>query len=227
MYHSEGYAEHIDQNWMNKGFCSKERIKMDLFRRYGYIAAAGDRHLAEFCPGKWYLKDIETVKEWAFGLTTVDYRKEDLKTRLQKSENLRSGAEEIKLVHTGEEGVNQMRAILGLHDFVTNVNLPNIGQIPNLPMGAVVETNAVFSADSVRPVMAGEIPQEIYPLVSRICGEQELVSKAIANRDLEGIFNAFVSDPLVTCTYDEAKELFREMVQNTKKYLTSYNIDEF
>ena len=75
--------------------------------------------------------------------------------------------------------------------------------------------------------MAGEIPQEIYPLVSRICGEQELVSKAIANRDLEGIFNAFVSDPLVTCTYDEAKELFREMVQNTKKYLTSYNIDEF
>ena len=160
------------------------------------------------------------------GLTTVDYRKEDLKTRLQKSENLRSGAEEIKLVHTGEEGVNQMRAILGLHDFVTNVNLPNIGHIPNLPMGAVVETNAVFSADSVRPVMAGEIPQEIYPLVSRICGEQELVSKAIANRDLEGIFNAFVSDPLVTCTYDEAKELFREMVQNTKKYLTSYNIDE-
>ena len=226
-YYENGYDEHIDQNWMNKGFASKERIKMDLFRRYGYIAAAGDRHLAEFCPGKWYLKDPETVKQWGFGLTTVDYRKEDLKDRLRRSENLRDGTEEIKLVHTGEEGVNQMRAILGLHDFVTNVNLPNIGQIPNLPMGAVVETNAVFSADSVRPVMAGEIPQEIYPLVSRICGEQELVSKAIANRDLEGIFNAFVSDPLVTCTYDEAKELFREMVQNTKKYLTSYNIDEF
>lgn len=224
MYHKDGYAEHIDQNWMNAGFHSKEKVKMDLFRRYGYIAAAGDRHLAEFCPGNWYLANPETVKDWGFGLTTVDFRKNDLKNRLQRSEDLRTGKEELKNNNTGEEGVLQMRALLGLCDLVTNVNIPNVGQIPNLPMGAVVESNAVFSDDSVTPVFAGEIPSEIYPLISRISGEQEEVSAAIAERDLGRIFNAFVNDPLTTCSYADAKVLFKEMVENTKKYLDMYDL---
>ena len=119
-----------------------------------------------------------------------------------------------------------MKALLGLGELTTNVNMPNRGQIPNLPLGAVVETNAVFRANSVEPVMAGEIPVEIHPLIARICTEQEQISKGIANRDLQIIFNAFASDPLVTCSYDEAKELFREMVINTKEYLSSYDLSE-
>ena len=225
MYADNGYDEHVDQNWMNRGFHSKERIKMDLFRRYGYIAAAGDRHLAEFCPGKWYLENPQKVKEWGFGLTTVDYRKQQLKERLERGENLASGKEEVKIEQTGEEGVNQIRALLGLCELVTNVNIPNSGQIPNLPTGAIVETNAVFSDDNVTPVFSGEIPAPIYPLVSRICAEQEEVSEGIAQRDLTRIFNAFANDPLTTCSYDEAKLLFKEMIENTKEYLTMYNIE--
>lgn len=223
-YAENGYTEHLDNNWMNNVFACCEKVKLDLFNRYGYIAAAGDRHLAEFCEGKWYLKDPETVKSWGFGLTSVDWRKENLKERLQKSEDYRSGKVKIEINNTGEEGVEQIRALLGLSTLVTNVNVPNRGQIPNLPLGAVVETNAVFSADTVTPVMAGEIPSEIYPLVSRVCGEQEEVSEGIAKRDLGKIFNAFANDPLITCSFDEAKELFKEMVLNTKEYLTSYDL---
>lgn len=220
----DGYTEGYDKNWMNNSFACSHKVKFDLFNRYGYIAAAGDRHLAEFCEGKWYLKDPETVKKFGFGLTTVDWRKKDLKERLERSRKIRSGEEAVQIKNTGEEGVNQMRAILGLSDFVTNVNIPNIGQISNLPLGAVVETNAIFRADSVTPVMSGEIPKSIYPLVSRICGEQETVNEAIANRDVEAVFAAFVNDPLVTCSYDDARKLFEEMVNNTKEYLDSYDI---
>ena len=216
--------KNIDGNWMNNSFVCADWVKFDLFNRYGYIAAAGDRHLAEFCEGKWYLKDPETVKSWGFGLTTVKWRKNDLKERLEKSEKYRSGEMQVEINGTGEEGVNQIRAILGLCELVTNVNIPNSGQIPNLPLGAVVETNAVFRADSVTPVMAGEIPETIYPLVSRVCAEQEVLSTGIEQRNLDMIFNAFVNDPLVTCSYDEAKELFKEMVMNTSKYLGMYDL---
>lgn len=226
-YAESGYGEPVDNNWMNASFRCSERVKLDLFNKYGYIAAAGDRHLAEFCPGKWYLKDPESVGDWGFGLTSVKWRKWELGYRLERAEKLRDKEEEVKLRCTGEEGVRQMRAILGLDCFVTNVNIPNQGQIPNLPLGAVVETNAVFQDGSVTPVMAGEVPANIYPLVARVCAEQEAVSEAIAKRDLEAIFQAFVADPLVTCTYEEAKELFKEMVINTKKYLTSYDLSEF
>ena len=117
-----------------------------------------------------------------------------------------------------------MRALLGLSDLITNVNIPNRGQIPNLPLGAVVETNAIFRSDELTPVLAGNIPTEIYPLVSKICSEQEAVSDAIAKRDIEAIFNAFASDPLVTCGIDDARKMFNEMVENTKAYLTDYNL---
>ena len=91
-------------------------------------------------------------------------------------------------------------------------------------MGAVVETNAVFTSDSVVPVFAGEIPKEIYPMISRVCGEQEMVFEGIAQRDTKKIFNAFANDPLVTCGVEDAKKLFDEMIDNTKSYLGSFNI---
>ncbi len=223
----EGYQSgdgQIDSNWMNNSFVSTEKVKIDLFLRYGYIAAAGDRHLAEFCEGKWYLENPEKVSEMQFGLTSVAWRKNDLKERLEKSRRLRSGQEQVTINGTGEEGVNQIRALLGLCDLVTNVNLPNKGQIPNLPLEAVVETNAFFCSGSLTPVLAGPVPLEIYPLIARICGQQESLSEGIAQRDLHKIFAVFANDPLVTCSLADAKKLFQEMCHNTEKYLSMYDL---
>lgn len=224
--HPDGFDTYAkDDNWINKLFNEDGLVKKDLFEKFGYIAAAGDRHLAEFCEGKWYLESPEkTAEVMHFGLTPVSYRKADLITRLNESKDRRSGVVPNKIRHTGEEGVQQMCALLGLGDLVTNVNIPNQGQIPNLPIGAVVETNAVFRSDSLRPVFAGPIPTEIYPLVSRICGEQEALSEAIAERDLHKIFSVFINNPLVTCSLEDARKLFDEMCQNTKKYLTMFDL---
>ena len=221
-YAAEGTYDKADTNWMNNVFRCKERVKFDLFRRYGYIAAAGDRHLAEFCPGSWYLKDPAQVDEWGYGLTSVAWRKEDLRKRLERSRRLLSGEEDFKIESTGEEGVRQIRALLGLGDIITNVNIPNRGQIPNLPVGSIVETNAVFSADSVRPVFAGEVPASIYPLISKAAGQQEAVARACRDRDLEQVFRVFANDNLVTLDTLQARALFDEMVENTKHYLTGY-----
>lgn len=223
-YAKSGFLKGKDDNWMNNVFDCCQKVKFDLFRRYGYIAAAGDRHLAEFCEGKWYLSSPEAVRGWGFGLTPVSWRKQDLANRLEASRRKRSGEEKIKIGLTGEDGVNQMRALLGLHTMVTNVNLPNVGQIPNLPLGVVVETNAVFSADGIKPVMAGPIPTEIYGLISRAVSEQETVVEAALNRDLELAFTAFVNDPLVTIGFDDARKLYNEMLENTKEYLKEYGI---
>ena len=111
--YADGYSKkNVDDNWMNNSFKSEDKVKMELFRRFGYIAAAGDRHLSEFCPGKWYLESPERVQEMHFGLTTVKWRKEDLQKRLEKSERLVKGEEEVEVKVTGEEGVNQICALL-------------------------------------------------------------------------------------------------------------------
>ena len=83
--HYESGYEYGDTNWMNSSFACANRVKFDLFLRYGCIAAAGDRHLAEFMPGKTYLESPEAVREWKFGLTTVAWRKNELQERLARS----------------------------------------------------------------------------------------------------------------------------------------------
>lgn len=221
-YYETGYIKDESAHWMNNSFACANRVKFDLFLRYGAIAAAGDRHLAEFMPGKMYLKDADTVKEWMFGLTTVAWRKEDLQKRKKRSQAFVEGTEKFKINKTGEEGVHMMQALAGCRTLVSNVNLPNRGQAPDLPLGAVVETNAVFRHSTVTPVQAGCMNNEIHAMVARHCANHKTILKAALKRDAELAFTAFLNDPLMTAGVKDAKELFHQMLENTKMYLPGW-----
>jgi galacturan 1,4-alpha-galacturonidase len=211
-----GFPEGLDTSWDRKYFTSRERVKMDLFRRYGLIAAAGDRHLAEFCPSSWYLKDPETVESWGFLLTPVSFRvtkREELK---KKSAAYRAGTETLVPKRSGEEGIRLIKALLGLGNVATNVNLPNKGQMPGFPDDAVVETNAYFSRDSIRPIVTGGLPNPLRNLTLQHVENQEGVIEAALERDLEKAFRVFLNDPQVrTLSREDARELFREMTGKT------------
>ena len=218
-YYETGFDEGGDTNWMNSSFSCAQRVKFDLFRRYGAIAAAGDRHLAEFT-APWYTLNPETVREWKFGLTTVDWRVADLAHRLERSDNLISGKEELVLKPSGEEGHLLLKAVLGLGDLVSNVNVPNRGQIPNLPLGSVVETNAMFGRDRIEPVFAGAIPSNILPLVARHIYNQENTLRAALTCDRKLGFSTFMNDPqMAAVSVKDGQKLFDDMLENQRKYL--------
>jgi len=207
---------------LSKNFTCLHRVKFDLFKRFGWIAAAGDRHLAEFMPGVEYLKDIETVKHWGFYLTSVDWRENDLKYRLIKSSRLVSGETKMDLHSSGEEGVAIIKALSGSGRMVSNVNLPNYaGQIMNLPKETVVETNAVFSFDDIRPVYAGALSDSIYKLIKPHCENQTTILKAALNCDRNCLYEAFGRDPLINGRISDAqlRALADIMIKNTIKYL--------
>ena len=218
-YKDEGYARGKDANWMNDSFCCNHRVKFDLFRRYGLIAAAGDRHLVEFLPG-WYLRDPETVRSWGFGLTTVAHRKKGRLDRLARQQRLVSGEEAPKLDSSGEEGCLLMRALLGLGDMVSNVNLPNRGQVPGLPMGAVVETNALFRKNEISPVLTPPLPQGLDALIGHQVAIQEATVTAALTCDYSLALNTFLSDPqMCRVALEDGKQLFRDMLAGTAEYL--------
>ncbi len=218
-YYETGFSENTDSNWMNDSFACAHRVKFDLFLRHGLIAAAGDRHLAEFLPSWYYLKDPETVRQWMFGLTTVDYRIQDLHKRLARSKRLLSGEEQFELKPSGEEGILLIKALLGLKDKISNVNLPNRGQVANLPLGTVVETNARFSRDSIAPVFSGSLPNDVLGLVMRHAVNQAGTVEAGLRKDRDFAFRVFQNDPRIALSVNDARQLFDLMVENTQKYL--------
>ncbi len=215
----EGFTDSKD-TWMNSPFSCAHRVKMDLFKKYGLIAAAGDRHLVEFLPGNDYLDCPETAAKWKFNLTSVDWRKEELKERLARSARLLAGEEHIELKPTGEEGILLIKALCGLTRVISNVNVPNtLGQIGNLPRTAVVETNAVFERDAIRPVMAGEIKEDVKALIMPHVENHERIVKAALDgaKDFDLIVEAFMEDPLVKgrASEEDVRALAADMMAAT------------
>ena len=218
---SKNYDEGIsteEEHWANSSFASLNRVKFDLFQKHGYIAAAGDRHLAEFVSSNEYLKSPEQVSAWNFGLTTVDWRKNDLAERSEKSRRLVAGEETFEINHSGEEGILLIKALCGLEQVISNVNIPNTGQqIPNLPADAIVETNAVFQHDTIKPIVAGELPNNLLEMILPHVQNHELILEAALTHNKELVLEAFRNDPLIAgkATDEEIIQLVDDMIKNT------------
>ena len=223
-YYEEGYYEGYDRfAFRYDSFAYGNKVKLDLFRRYGALAAAGDRHLAEFVPANWYLKDPRTVTDWQFGLTTVDFREKQQAERIAETIEMAEGRIPFPVKKSSEEAAELMKALMGFETVVSNVNLPNRGQMPQLPLGTIVETNCVFSNDQLRPVTARPLPAGAATLVSWNAANIDLCYEGIRERNMDKIFQSFLHQPLCTgLTLADAQTLFRQMCQNTRTCLDPY-----
>ncbi|WP_436922945.1 glycoside hydrolase family 4 [Halosimplex amylolyticum] len=201
-----------------------DQVAFDLYDRFGVFAAAGDRHLAEFVP--WYL-DVDTpaeVERWGIRLTPSSARRSDGEAPA-KMDKFRDEDGEFHLSESGEEVVDIMRALLGIEPTKTHVNFPNRGQCPDLPDGAVVETNALITGDDISPVNAGTLPRQVRSMVTRAIHNQETLIEAGFAGDLDLAFQAFLNEPLVTIQRDEAQDLFADLVAIEQDYLDAYDVE--
>jgi len=206
-----------DEKERLKLFGCNERVKIDLFRRFGLIAAAGDRHLAEFCPHSWYLSSPQEIEKWGFALTPVSWRIKNREQLKQKANDYINGEPMIP-VESGEEGIKIIKALLGLGDIVTNINMPNKGQMPDFQNEAVVETNAVITRDSIQPLITEKLPLEITALIMPHVLAGEGIIDAVFENDMEKAFKVFSQDlSAQTLSLKDARALFNEMCEKTLK----------
>jgi alpha-galactosidase len=208
------YARHNAASgafWDHRGL-----VAMDFFRRFGALGAAGDRHLVEFVP--WYLAAGEAgLHRWGVVMTPGAYRAGTWKAApgVKPAPDPLAVGKGIpkRLKPSGEEGVQQMCALLGLSDLDTNVNIPNHGQLPQLPMGAIVETNAQFRHNNLRAIVPTPLPDALAPLVQRVCKVQRLTLEAARECDFGKALQAVLLDPLCRVNPEQAEKLLRELVK--------------
>ncbi|MFK7943567.1 MAG: alpha-galactosidase [Paracoccaceae bacterium] len=198
-------------------FGSCNLVAFDMLGRFGVAGAAGDRHLAEFLPVADYLADPE---DWGFALTPVDYRIRDREARIKRAEDMRSGKAPVEAKRSDEALTDQIAAVMGGGSFVSNVNLPNRGQLEGLPQGAIVETNAVFDNQGVRPLPAGRLPEALEAIVVDHASRQTALVAAVLAEDRAALFPLFRSDPLVRhLGGEDARRMYDEMVMATAKLI--------
>lgn len=198
----------------------RAKVACDYYRRFGALGAAGDRHLVEFVP--WYLSGGEAeLHRWGVVATPASFRAGTWQPApgVERAPNpLDHGDIETNGPKaSGEEGVAQICALLGIFDLDTNVNLPNVGQLPQLPMGAIVETNAQFRHNQLRPITPTPMPTAVAGLVRRISEVQQISLQAGIERDFDLALQAVLLDPLTTIGTDAGATMLAELLAPAKE----------
>jgi alpha-galactosidase len=212
----------LEQQAQGSWFHSKGRVAYDYYRRFGVLGAAGDRHLAEFVP--WYLVSEANLNRYGVILTPSSYRMGTWSPP-PGTPRRQPPPDDGRLHHTDEEGVDQMLALLGVHPLDTNVNLPNRGQLPDLPLGAIVETNAQFRKGSLSPVVPKPLPAGVRNLVRRVIDVQQMTLQAAIERDVDLAFQALLLDPLCSISVDSAWAMFNELLRANREMLPGWKIE--
>ena len=106
-------------------------------------------------------------------------------------------------------------------DSTLMMNLPNRGQIANLPSEVIVETAGLANANGVHPVSVGELPPGILGLTLKHITNQEMIVEAALTGNKKLALQALVNDPLAKNCKDAAKML-DELLQANADYLPQF-----
>jgi len=196
--------------------------KYALCRTFGCLPLAGDRHLVEFWPSLCNLRNGYATK-YGVRKTTVDARRQGVERSLASVRRIAKGEELVAWDPSDEELTGIMRAILTQTTSVGTVNMPNRGQIANLPRDVVVETLAVIGADGVVPKPSGSLPGPIASLMRLHADIHELTLQAGLAGDRDLLVQALSLDPLsAPADFSEIGQLADDLLAANKQWLPRF-----
>ncbi len=195
---------------------SFEPLTRRVFDAFGLMPVPGDGHLDEYLP--WCSDPL--TKPWEkYGLELYDWEgaaqgRERGHAHIERMASGEEGIEEIQ--EADSEGATEVVEALALagNAYHVAVNVPNIGQISNLPAGAIVETPALLSGMGVQPVAMGALPEGVAELLRRELTCVRLCVDAAATGDRQKALQCLLLDPVIT-DLDVARQILDD-------YLTTY-----
>ena len=100
-------------------------------------------------------------------------------------------------------------------------NLPNIGQISNLPLNAIVETPVMVDGAGIHPVHVGALPEPIAELCRRELMIAQLGVDAAVEGNYEKALQCLLLDPVVH-DLDLAKLILDDYLRTYKEHLPQF-----
>lgn len=204
------------------GFSSGRRVANDLFLQTGCLPYLADRHTCEFVP--WYLTDPATMDRYSLRRTSIEHRRAMVTNGRQRiADMLRDGPPQSFLSQSHEAAAPIVHAHLSGSPFATVGNVPNVGQVTNLPAGVVVETMVVVDLNGVSPMMFGPLPERVRLLVEPWAELYELWFKACVQGDRQLALTALRADPLcASMSSDATKEMGERLLDAHQRYITCF-----
>ncbi len=200
-----------------------EPLTHRVFDAFGLMPIPGDEHLCEYLP--WVSDPL--TKPWEkYDLSLYDWdanaahRDEGHQRIAQMGQRL---APIDALLEASSEGAREVIECLSGagNEYHLAANVPNTGQIANLPLGAIVETPVVLSGMGVQPVAVGSLPEGVAEICRRELAVVRLCVDSAVHGDRQLALQALLLDPIIT-DLDVARAILDDYLSTYKEYLPQY-----
>jgi alpha-galactosidase len=202
---------------------SFEPLTRRVYDTFGLFPIPGDEHLCEYLP--WASDPL--TKPWQkYDLSLYDWDAwAERRDRVhQEMYAMATGELSVDdLLETNSEGASEIIeniAGAGTHYHLA-VNLPNMGQIANLPGGAIVETPGIVTGGGVHAVSQGPLPEPVAELCRRELAVGMLCVDAAIHGDRQAALQCLLLDPVIT-DLEIAENVLDDYLQAYQKYLPQF-----
>lgn len=202
----------------------------ELFETFDAFPCVGDGHICEFVPG-FQAKGAYYGKTFGIdGGHDFEHYAKSWDTVFEDMADQAYGRKPLEKISDNEAGetfrdedlfIDVLSAVMGGTPVERTVNLPNKGQVSNLPVGAVLESTTLVNSAGFHPLVYGELPPGITAILQRILGAQALTVEAALKGDRKMAVQAFMAD-LTAIKKADAEKLVDCIIENHKEYLPQF-----
>lgn len=178
------------------------KVRYEVMEHLGYFCTESSEHLAEYVP--WFIKEGRDDLIAEFGIPLDEYPKRCVEQQADwkdQAATLKTAAG-LDVPKSHEFAAEMMNAMVTGQPYTAYGNLPNTGQIPQLPLGAAVETPCLVDMNGVQPSVVTDIPPQLVALMRSQINVQELTVRALLDEEPEHLYHAAMMDPHTAAELD-------------------------
>jgi alpha-galactosidase len=208
-------------SWTKADVVANNRLKFELFRRFGVLPGASDTHVAEFFPG-FVTPASDFGRDWGVHHYGLRGHQQDKEADDKEVAELLAG-DEISPWPSGELVAELIEGVVTGAERNLPMNLPNHGQVENLPDDVVVECIGVAGASGVRPRDTAHVGSVLGEYLRQISKSQELTVEAALSGDRTRVIEAMLTDQLAGhLPYEQVVSMTDEILASTAPWLPRF-----
>jgi 6-phospho-beta-glucosidase len=198
---------------------------VDIAAAYGILPIPGG-HMADYLYRREVVEHYKEARHWGLG----DPATENAPAWKHYEELAKAEAPQFDMSIPGmhhyvgsvsDLAVDVVVSIAADRRKIFAVNLPNEGQIANMPAGEIVESPALVGACGALPLAVGDLPLAVLPMTEMLSRSRRLAVDAALSGDRQTLLYALMSDPMVD-SLAQVQAMMAEMLAAQARWLPQF-----
>jgi alpha-galactosidase len=210
------------ETWTKADVLANIRLKCELLRQFGVLPGSSDTHIAEFLP-QFVTPTSDYGRDWGVRQYGIQTHQEDKWADEREVAEMLAG-DEITPWPSGELAADLIDGVVTGKERTLPMNLPNHGQVGNLPDDAVVECMGIAGSQGVRPRDQATVPSVLGEYLREVSLAQELTVEAALTGDRTLVLEAMLTDQVARqLPYEHLVAMTDELLEATAPWLPQFS----